>query len=292
MATEMVANTQLSEALERAITRNDFSQVSIEDRMRYLSTVCQSLSLNPLTMPLAYLTDRSGKVTLYMRKEGTEQLRKIHNVTLEVVSQGLQDDCYVVHVRATAPSGKGRRSDEDIGAVAVAGLKGEARANAMMKALTKAKRRATLSLCGLGMPDESEVEDTRDLRPAQDAPTIKIHTPPALPAPTLAIAPPEPVQNEEPPGKPVVATQEQLTELRRLKDLHRIDAPNWLKILNKRGVNTATNLTHAQAAELIHAMQARAVAQQLEADAAEVVDNGREKKESSAAGAPRRGGAF
>ena len=37
-------------------------------------------------------------------------------------------------------------------------LKGEALANAMMKAETKAKRRATLSICGLALLDELEVE--------------------------------------------------------------------------------------------------------------------------------------
>ena len=45
------------------------------------------------------------------------------------------------------------------GAVNINGLKGEALANAMMKAETKAKRRATLSLCGLGLMDELEVSD-------------------------------------------------------------------------------------------------------------------------------------
>ncbi len=36
-------------------------------------------------------------------------------------------------------------------------LSGEAGANLMMKAVTKAKRRVTLSICGLGMLDETEV---------------------------------------------------------------------------------------------------------------------------------------
>jgi hypothetical protein len=45
------------------------------------------------------------------------------------------------------------------GAVNINGLRGEALANALMKAETKAKRRATLSLCGLGMLDETEVSD-------------------------------------------------------------------------------------------------------------------------------------
>jgi len=50
------------------------------------------------------------------------------------------------------------RTDTDDGAVAVAGLQGEAHANALMKTVTKAKRRVTLSILGLGMLDESEAE--------------------------------------------------------------------------------------------------------------------------------------
>ena len=42
------------------------------------------------------------------------------------------------------------------GAVSLAGLSGEAKANAFMKAETKACRRATLRLIGLGWLDESE----------------------------------------------------------------------------------------------------------------------------------------
>src|SRR5690606_25662498 len=37
-------------------------------------------------------------------------------------------------------------------------LKGEALANLRMKAVTKAKRRVTLSICGLGILDESELD--------------------------------------------------------------------------------------------------------------------------------------
>ena len=36
-------------------------------------------------------------------------------------------------------------------------MQGEARANAILKCVTKAKRRVTLSLCGLGFLDEEEV---------------------------------------------------------------------------------------------------------------------------------------
>ncbi len=62
---------------------------------------------------------------------------------------------YIVTSKASLPDG---RCTESIGAVNIAGLKGEAYANAIMKAETKAKRRATLDLLGLGVLDESEAE--------------------------------------------------------------------------------------------------------------------------------------
>lgn len=64
-----------------------------------------------------------------------------------------------------------------LGAVAFpATLKGEARANAELKCITKAKRRATLSICGLGWLDETEVEDipASAKRPARPAPNVML----------------------------------------------------------------------------------------------------------------------
>ena len=43
-------------------------------------------------------------------------------------------------------------------------LKGEAKANAVMKAETKAKRRVTLSICGMGWVDESEIDSIPNAR--------------------------------------------------------------------------------------------------------------------------------
>jgi hypothetical protein len=58
--------------------------------------------------------------------------------------------------------------------VTVGHLKGDALANALMKAETKAKRRVTLSIAGLGWLDETELETIPQSRPAvapdQEAP--------------------------------------------------------------------------------------------------------------------------
>jgi len=60
-------------------------------------------------------------------------------------------------VTAYVEDGKGRQ-DASTGAVCIKNLKGDDLANAIMKAETKAKRRATLSICGLGILDESETD--------------------------------------------------------------------------------------------------------------------------------------
>ena len=146
--------TSPGEIMESVIVRGDLALLQPEERARYYSTVCQSVGLNPLTKPFEYIT-LNGKLTLYARKDATDQLRSLRGVSVAIVSRERVDDVYVVTARATMPDG---RVDESIGAVWLGKITGEALANALMKAETKAKRRVTLSICGLGMLDETEVE--------------------------------------------------------------------------------------------------------------------------------------
>jgi hypothetical protein len=98
----------------------------------------------------------NGKEILYLTRAGAQQLNKLHSVSHEIVSRNIHEaaSTYEVIARASLPDG---RHTESIGAVTIANLKGEAYCNALMKAETKAKRRATLDLLGLGLLDESEV---------------------------------------------------------------------------------------------------------------------------------------
>lgn len=144
--------------LESVLIKGDLAKLTPEERATYYMRVCESIGLNPLTRPFEYIT-LNGKLTLYAKKDCTDQLRKINNTSIALVSQEQDDERQVfrVHARATDPSG---RTDEDIGVVGIAPtLKGEARANAEMKAVTKSKRRATLAIAGLGFLDETEIED-------------------------------------------------------------------------------------------------------------------------------------
>lgn len=140
--------------IEQALVQGDLSGLDPEQRVNYYLKVCSSLNLNPYTKPFDYLV-LNGKVVLYARKDATDQLRKLHKVSVTKLEREQIGDLMVV--TASAIGGDGR-ADSAIGAVPIKGLQGELLANALMKAETKAKRRVTLSLCGLGMTDESEVD--------------------------------------------------------------------------------------------------------------------------------------
>lgn len=184
--------------IERVLVQGDLSRLTSEQRVTYYNRVCESLDLNPLTRPLEYL-NLNGKTLLYARKECTEQLRSRRRISVMVMSREVAEGCYIVTARASMPDG---RQDESIGAVAIEGLKGESRANACMKAETKAKRRVTLSICGLGMLDELEVETIPGARvespppqlpakePAHDADTGEV-VDPARPPADAPVAPDE-----------------------------------------------------------------------------------------------------
>ena len=141
-----------AELMERVLIGGDLSRLSDTQRMSYYKAVCDSVGLNPLTKPFAYIS-LNGKLQLYALKDCTEQLRKIHGVSIERIERQVIEGCYVVTAYAKDKTG---RTDGSTGAVSLGALKGEALANAYMKAETKAKRRVTLSICGLGMLDETE----------------------------------------------------------------------------------------------------------------------------------------
>ena len=147
---------QVSDKIESVLMQGDLSKLSANERVEYYRAVCQSVGLNPLTRPFDYIT-LNGKLTLYAKKDATDQLRANNQVSITKLEKETVNDIYLVTAYA---SGRNGRTDASTGAVNIAGLKGDALANAMMKAETKAKRRVTLSICGLGLLDETEVETT------------------------------------------------------------------------------------------------------------------------------------
>jgi len=144
------------EALQAALAEGRIEKLTIPQRLEFLAATCKSVGLNPITRPFEFIT-LQGRMVMYARKDATDQLRAMKTVSIKIVSREIMGDVLMVTARAVMPSG---REDEAIGAVPWP--KGaEPQAMAAMKAETKAKRRVTLSICGLGFLDESEIEDAQ-----------------------------------------------------------------------------------------------------------------------------------
>jgi hypothetical protein len=148
--------TPTPSTIEDVLIRGNLSDLTPQQRVEYVARVCQSLGMNPLTRPFEFLT-LNGKLVLYAKRDAADQLRKINGISIEIVGREISDGLLIVHARAKDKTG---RDDEDFGVVAFKGGGGEFMANAMMKAVTKAKRRVTLSISGLGFLDETEVGAT------------------------------------------------------------------------------------------------------------------------------------
>ncbi len=162
---------------EQVVVRGDLSKLTEQERMQYYTAVCVSLSLNPLTRPFEFIT-LNGKLTLYATRGAGDQLRKINGITITGLTPSQVGELFVVVATGRDRNG---REDSSTGAVSTKGLSGEALANAMMKAETKAKRRLTLSLAGLGLLDESEVASIPTaVRSDVDPDTGEIRKPPTL----------------------------------------------------------------------------------------------------------------
>jgi len=154
-----------AELMEKVLLGGDLSGLTPEQRLHYYKSVCEQVGVNPLTKPFDYI-ELDGKLVLYATKDCAAQLRRLHNVDIKIVGREQQDAIYIVEARASAIFSDKKRSDDAIGAVPTVVVRDgksypltpAAYANAVMKAETKAKRRVTLSICGLGILDETEIE--------------------------------------------------------------------------------------------------------------------------------------
>jgi hypothetical protein len=147
-------NKLSNDVIASLVINGDTSKLTQQQKVDYYRMFCERVGLDPLSQPFKLLR-LNGKEIMYCDRSGAQQLNKVHNVSHEIKARETISGCYVVTAQASVPSG---RRTESIGAVPIDSLKGDQLCNAMMKAETKAKRRATLDLLGLGILDESETE--------------------------------------------------------------------------------------------------------------------------------------
>jgi len=163
-------NTQLQTTQSQAVAPNDVSaaalesalagnlaRLTVEDRLKYIARTCELVGLNPLTKPFDIM-EFQGKTVLYANKSCAEQLRKLHGVSVDIVERKVEFGVLVVRAKATDREG---RHDEALAAVPFNEKNPTEAANAMMKAETKAKRRVTFSICGLGFAADIDHDQTQ-----------------------------------------------------------------------------------------------------------------------------------
>lgn len=150
----------------------DLSGLTPVERWEYIQAYCSYLGLDPITRPFDLLhtfeknPDERGrpieKITLYANAGCSAQLAHIRQITYSKPEWDHDKNLGVVKISVQASFASAPTLGRQVwrsGIAFVDGLKGRALENALKKAETQAHRRATLALCGVAMPDESEVED-------------------------------------------------------------------------------------------------------------------------------------
>jgi len=159
-----------------------------EEKVAHYSEVCEVLGLDPRKRPFEYLyvdNEYEGRnLILYVTKAGSNQLRANMGIDIEPVAITIQAGVAIAVANAADKTG---RTDSCVGAVTIEGLTGKSLANAVMSAETKAKRRVTISISGIGLLDETEVQDLSGTvtKVVPDAPQVSA---PQLTAPATAAA--------------------------------------------------------------------------------------------------------
>ena len=135
--------------IEKALTVGDVAKMDSPTRVQFYRALCASTGLNVLSRPFILLKTQSGELHWYCTVAACEQLRRLHRVSTKILSREFLDaELYAVMVEVSTPDG---RREEAQAVVAMGSLKGVERANALMRCESKAKRRATLAICGLGL---------------------------------------------------------------------------------------------------------------------------------------------
>jgi hypothetical protein len=145
----------------KLITRGDLSKLTPEQLVQVYIARCDALGLDARAQPFEVISFR-GQTKLYPKKEAAEQLRKLNGISTTITEETVTPEG-ILRVRIRGVDREGRE-DEEVAALFIKGLQGEDLANAYMKVITKAKRRITLSMCGLGSIADVDEDDPRILR--------------------------------------------------------------------------------------------------------------------------------
>lgn len=219
LAASAAPNTKFArvapKALEAAMLGNDMSRLTDAERVGLVQGLCEYVGIPFVPGAFVYIPRKGGGgLGLYASKLCAELIRGKHRIDIQVLDRAVENGVLTVRVKGTMPDG---RSDESIGAVPISPkATADDAAMAYMKCETKAKRRVTFSLVGLGSipsDDDREYVERRhaaatDGRPSQRAALEALNGPAesgALPDPQPSG---EPGADVAPPVEPRAPGQE------------------------------------------------------------------------------------
>lgn len=160
---ELEVSDEMAQMLARMeAQKSDPRAMTADERAGYVATLCKALHLNPLTRPAQFI-NLSGREVLYLTRTATDQLAAMHNLNRKTIDgPRVVDVCGtkvgLCTVEVSLPSGRSE--------TATATLPAADFVNLYMKLETKAKRRGTLSILGLGVLGEDEIETIPDAKPS------------------------------------------------------------------------------------------------------------------------------
>lgn len=165
----------LPQRIEDALINGNLATLTPEERVQLYMQTCKSLKLNPMTKPFGYILMKdygdNEKLILYATRNCTDQLRSVYGAS-DVPGSLKREQTSTELSAEIAVVGRNGRMSQDVGVIPMVRYvrgggsylltdKGRERdlANAKMHVVTKARRRATLALYGLGgIVDESELD--------------------------------------------------------------------------------------------------------------------------------------
>jgi len=183
-------NQTLPQAAVQATLDGNWQAVSVPDKIVFVKSLCDSLGIPLVMNPFLFIQTRNG-LKFFAPAAAFHMIGEQKKISCEIRSQSIDKDLqlYEVAVRASMPDG---RFSDNFAAVTLKNLGGEDYANAKMKCVTKAQRRAIKSLIGLPIPDEDDIKYDGEVVPLTPLPTPEPlpTTPKAAPAPSLPPTPP------------------------------------------------------------------------------------------------------
>jgi hypothetical protein len=140
----MDKDVSLNPEIQKVITAENgrCDKLDPQQKEEYSGWICTVMGVSPALRPVDFIPTKNG-IRPYLNKGAAELIRDARKISITSIEVTEQNGMFVVMCHVKDVSG---RVDVDLGVC----MKGDEPNNALMKAVTKAKRRATLSMCRLG----------------------------------------------------------------------------------------------------------------------------------------------